>query len=363
MKNIGIDYNLTPKELELAQQLVPELYNAETIGPMPVIRDWEADFENDMKRKFGFIVSAKPFKKNPKNDKSSEPSAKGTKEMYGIHSPLFGTDWLDDNAFADRYSCDCGKMIGKVFKGRRCPDCGTKVEYVDVNLRIFAYIVINDARFSIIQPLLYKELDVFFGKANKTSILSQIIGFDKDMKLDGFYGGTTDVDLSKNPFAGIGMIEFHERFDEIMDFFFRKKKNRKAQYDLIMENKDKLFVTKIPVYSAVLREVFFSNEKFSYRKVDRCYNALYGNVCRINDEHEIKTSNIAKLNNTLFRAQNNLNQVFDSVFTSIHENEGLIRRSILGGRINNAARCVIVPDASLRSYEVRLPLNISGLMR
>ena len=71
MKEIGIDYDLTPKELDLAQELVPELYNAETIGPLPVIRDWENDFELDMKRKFGFVVKAKPFKKNPKNDKSS----------------------------------------------------------------------------------------------------------------------------------------------------------------------------------------------------------------------------------------------------------------------------------------------------
>lgn len=360
MKDIGIDYNLTPAELEIAQQLVPELYNAETIGPTPVIRDWEEDFKNDMKRKFGFIVKAKPFKKSNYATKNGEVTSKGTKEMYGIHSPLFGTDWLDDNAFADRYSCECGKTIGKIFKGRKCPECGTKVEYVDIDLRMFAYIVINDERFAIIQPLLYKELDAFFGKANKVSILSQIIGFDKDMKLDGYYGGAANVDLAKNPFAGIGMIEFHERFDEIMNFFYKKKKNRAEMYKLIMENRNKVFVTKIPVYSAVLREVFFANEKFSYRKVDRCYNALYGNVCRLNDETEIKNSNIAKLNNTLFRAQNNINQVFDSVFTSIHENEGLIRRNILGGRINNAARCVIVPDASLRSYEIRMPLTTAA---
>ena len=135
MKDIGIDYNLSPAELKLAQKLVPELYNAETIGPMAVIRDWEQDFVNDMKRKFGFIVRAKPFKKTTySNGKVGENAAKGTKEMYGIHSPLFGTDWLDDNAFADRYSCECGKMIGKIFKGRKCPECGTKVEFIDVNL-------------------------------------------------------------------------------------------------------------------------------------------------------------------------------------------------------------------------------------
>ena len=151
------------------------------------------------------------------------------------------------------------------------------------------------------------------------------------------------------------MYEFVKRFDEIMDFFKKKRKNKQKQYDRIMVERDKIFITKIPIYSAVLRDVFFSNEEYSYTKVDKCYNALYGNVCHINAEDNVGNYNIAKLNKNLFRAQKNLNAAWDLIFTSIHENEGLIRRNVLGGRMNFSSRCVIVPDSSLRSYEVVVP--------
>ena len=132
MKNIEIDYTLTPEELDMAQRLVPEIYNAKTVGPLMEVMDWEEEFHSDMKSKKGFVVKSKPFKKKTR-DKEGKIITKGTKEMYGIHSPLFGTDWLDDNAFADRYSCSCGELIGKLYKGRKCPKCGTKVEYRDVD--------------------------------------------------------------------------------------------------------------------------------------------------------------------------------------------------------------------------------------
>ena len=133
LSDIGIDYGLSENELVLAQDLLPEFYNYETVGPRAVIRDWNKDFRDDMNTGNGFVVKAKPFKKRIK-DKDSNIMTRGIKEMDGIHSPRFGTDWLDDNAFADRYSCKCGHLIGRMFEDRECPECGTKVKYVDVNL-------------------------------------------------------------------------------------------------------------------------------------------------------------------------------------------------------------------------------------
>jgi hypothetical protein len=270
----------------------------------------------------GFIVKAKPFKEKIK-DKDANVMSRGIKEMDGIHSPRFGTDWLDDNAFADRYSCKCGHLIGRVFEGRKCSECGTKVKYVDSDLSIFAWIDIHKPEYAIIHPLMYRKLDNYLGKVNRVSVLPSIIEYKLEMGLDGYYEPPKDVDLSKNPYYGIGMYEFVKRFDEIMDFFKKKRKNKQKQYDRIMMERDRIFVTKIPIYSAVLRDVFFSNEEYSYTKVDKCFNALYGNVCHINAEETVGNYNIAKLNKNLFRAQRNLNSAWDLIFTSIHENEGL----------------------------------------
>ena len=322
MKNLDIFYDLNDEELAMCMDLVPEFFNSSTVGPVAIVRDFEDEFKEDMITGIGFVVKSKPFKKKL-TDREGNIMTKGTKEMDGIHSPRFGTDWLDDNAFADRYSCNCGHYIGKIFKGRRCPECGTKVKFVDVNLKITAWMKINEPAFSIIQPLMYKKIDNYLGKINKQSVLASIIDFKMEMKLDGYYEKPEGVDLNKNPFYGIGMIEFHRRFDEIMEFFSKKLKNKKFQYDHIMENRKKIFVTKIPIYSAILRDVFFTNEEWSYTKIDRQFNALYSNVSKLNEEKHISNQNIAKLNKNLFRAQSNLNKAWDLIFVSLHENEGL----------------------------------------
>lgn len=132
---LTIHKDLSPEELALAKELLPEMYNTETVGPTPVVLDWEQEMKDDLATGQGFIVRSKPFKKKM-TDKNGEVMTKGVKEMWGTHSPLFGTDWQDENAFADRYSCECGNMIGRVFKGRRCPKCGKKVEFVDVDLTV-----------------------------------------------------------------------------------------------------------------------------------------------------------------------------------------------------------------------------------
>jgi hypothetical protein len=150
-----------------------------------------------------------------------------------------------------------------------------------------------------------------------------MINFKMDMGLDGDYKLIEDFNYKKEPFYGIGLLEFRRRFDEIMGYYFRKKKNKADLYHHIMENKDKIFTTSVPVYSAVLRQVFFSEEDYSYTKIDKCYNALFGNVSKLNEETEVDFRNYAKICQNLFRAQRNVNEAFDLIFTSLIEKEGL----------------------------------------
>ena len=268
----------------------------------------------------GFVVKSKPFKKKLK-DKDGNILSRGLKEMYGIHSPLFGSDWQDDNAFAERYSCECGSQIGRIFEGQVCPHCGKKTKFVDVDFKVFAWIKIKHPEFCIIQPLLYRKLNVFFG--TKSRILERMINFKMDMTLDGQYRPIPDFNYKKEPFFGIGLLQFRERFDEIMAYYFKKKKNKADLYYHIMDNKDKIFTTSVPVYSAVLRQVFFTEEDYSYTKIDKRYNALFGNVSRLNEETQVDFRNYSKICQNLFRAQRNVNEAFDLIFTSLTEKEGL----------------------------------------
>lgn len=350
---IEIDYDLEPNELDLLEHLLPEFYNPFTVGPRFRDLNWEKEFKKDMILHHGFVVKTRPFKKKIK-DKDGNILSKGIKEKYGIHSPLFGTDYSDDNAFAERYSCECGNVIGRVFEGTTCPKCGTKVKFVDVDLKMFAWLRINSTQFKIIHPLMYKKLVAFFG--SKTKTLENMLEFKMDMTLDGHYKKIEKVDYKKHPYYGIGMLGFHEKFDEIMTYYYKKHKNKAELYTHIMQNKDKVFSNCVPVFSSVLRQVFFSSEDYKYTGLDKYYNAIFGNFERLNEEHDQVTDrNFAKINENLYRAQKNLNKAFDEIFTSIREKDGLIRRNILGGRINFSARTVITPNARLRSYQIEIP--------
>ena len=347
--DIAIDYDLSPEDLVLAQDLLPEFYNPNNVGPRLIIRNWDKEFEEDISNGNGFLVKSKPFKKKIK-DKDGNILSKGIKEMDGIHSPRFGSDWFDDNAFADRYSCECGNLVGRIYEGEKCTKCNTKVKFIDVDLRIFAWMKIEHPEFKLIQPMMYKKIQAFLPKG----VLESIIDFKIEMGLDGYYDIKEDMSL-KNPFNGIGMFEFYKRFDEIMKFYAARRKNKVLLYEHIMDNRDRIFTSCVPVYSAVLRDVFFINEEYSYGSIDKQYNALYGNIVKLNEENEVHNYNIAKINKNLYKAQTNLNNAWDLIFTSINDRDGLIRRNILGGRMNFSSRCVIIPDASLRSYQIRIP--------
>lgn len=349
MKDIQIDYSLSPTDLDLNIELLPEFYNPETVGPRLRVMDWHESFVTDMLTNKGFIVKSKPFKKKLK-DKDGNIMTRNTKEMDGIHSPRFGSDWQDENAFAERYRCSCGETIGKFYTGQICPHCNTKVKFVDVDLDMFAWLKLT-APFYIIQPLMYIKLKDFFG----SDTLETILEFKKEMDIDGYYK-EPNTDDKKNPFAGIGMVDFKERFEEIMYWFKKKKKNKAELFDNIMMDKHKIFIQEVPIFSSVLRPVFFTNEDYSYTRIDTCYNAMYGNFERLNEESDgLNRRNIAKVNKNLFRAQTKLMEAYSIIFTSLTEKEGHIRRNILGGKVNFSSRNVIIPDAKLRSYQVRLP--------
>jgi hypothetical protein len=51
-------------------------------------------------------------------------------------------------------------------------------------------------------------------------------------------GNSIELKPTKDePFRGIGMLEFRERFDEIINFYALKSLNKKQYYDDIIENR------------------------------------------------------------------------------------------------------------------------------
>jgi len=210
--------------------------------------NWDEECQFDLMRGRGFVVS--------------EPAITGkdTKSLYGIQSPLFATDWEDgEDSFTDRYKCACGALKGKIFEGETCPECKTKVEYRDVDLSYTGWIILNNHK--IIQPIYYNKLSSIIGP----KIFAEIIKYDKFIDRDGH---VKDKSTDAQPFKGIGLIEFRERFDEILAYYKSKKKGKLEEIKEIEDDKDKIFTSSIPVFSSVLRPISFRNDSFFYSTIN-----------------------------------------------------------------------------------------------
>ena len=299
--------------------------------------NWDEECEKDFIIGKGFEIKEPAFK------------GKQKKSKYGIQSPLFATDFEDDDAFAERYTCECGELKGRLYDEEECDICGTIVKFKDVDLKITGWIKLGV--YSIIHPIFYRMLKSIIGEKG----FLEIIEYDKEYTKDGHI-----IDKhGKTPFKGIGIMEFKSRFDEIMDYYRAKKKNKIEMIEELYKEKDKVFASCIPVYSSVLRPSQFKGESFFYNSMDKKYNPIVSLSNLLKDRDLIETRKNKDWgdideNKILSIIQKKLIELCYLIFKQIDQRKGHIKWEILGGKINFSARCVVIPDPVLKANEIKL---------
>lgn len=317
--------------------------------------NWDDECRRDFLLGLGFEITEPTMKKKRKDNKEDDGNQeKESKNMYGTHSPLYGSDWSDNDAFADRYMCKCGEIQGKAFINQVCPKCGVKVEFRDINLKITGWMILKN--YKLIHPVYYKKIASIIGEGT----FVKIITFNKKVLLNGELEAENNP---KHPFAGIGLTEFYERFDEIMDYYKSKRAKKIDLIEEVMEERRNIFTSCIPVFSSVLRPISFKNENYVYTDIDKKYNVIYGlvellNVQSIYEEKRKKWKKEKRERMTLptihSDIQKHLMILWDLIFGRINTKYGHIKSEIMGGMINFSSRNVIIPDPSLRADEIRL---------
>lgn len=328
---------------------------------------WDDECRIDLLTEKGFVIKERAFQKKKKqknqdkdkDEKETRKDEKKVKSKTGIHSPKFGSDWGDDDAFEERYSCKCGHLKGGGHKGEECDVCGTVVVYVDIDLSYTGWIPFY--KYKIIQPLFFKQL--MTALSERTFL--EIIGIEKKINGDGFVE-EPGVVIKGNPFYALGMIQFYKRFHEVMAYFLKKTRDKDKQ-DLIIylaTNKDKVFSSYIPVYSALLRPISFGEDIQYTTPVDKRYMSIVSKSItlkkKIDEERDSRSKNKEEnkkrheyqCNIILYEAQKKLNNLWELVFEQIDGKNGHIKGEILGGRINYTSRNVIIPDPTLKADEV-----------
>ena len=296
-------------------------------GFMLQITNIDQEAELDLKAGKAFIVY-EPIKDKKTTD--------GSYNEGGIRSSFFYSEMSSENAFKERYSCECGYLEGKSHESSICPYCRTNVRLVDIDLEKFAYIKIKD--YHIIHPALYLYLNNIMGEKNKQSILMNIIRppkFDKDQ-----------------PFKNIGMLEFQRRFDEILDYYAEKNKrnaNMEGNVAFVKANKDKIFFQYIPVFSSALRFAMVQNEINFVNGTDKIYNMIFSSVSRMNN-----ASDALAVGKKLAYIQTKVNELYEKMFSLINKKDGFIKSGVLAGRMNYTSRNVIISNPNLAADEIIL---------
>ena len=301
---------------------------------------WEEQYKADMESGVGFQIT------NP----VSIDNKTAKKTVDGIFSSKYGAD--DVSSITELYSCECKALKGHFFEGMVCEECGTEVKYHNNNIETTGWISLND--YYLINPLFFNLIAKVIG----TRHLNDMLRYNKEIDKDGnIVVNLDDVDET-NPYCNIGIVEFREKFDEIMQYCHDNmmKPDKEKIYQDIMANKDKIFSRHVPVYSLTLRPVMIYGKSVVYTDINRKYALLIANADSLNrNDTNIDIKEI-KVLPCLYETQMIINEIHSMIINVISGKKGHIRNSMLGCRVNYSSRCVIVPlIGKYRTNELIIP--------
>ena len=245
------------------------------------------------------------------------------KDIDGMFSPRYGRGLQDLEPYSDRYKCKCGHLKSAFNKDQECPICHTKVVFVDDDFSYFGWIKLKDD-YHFIHPGLFMSIASFIGYDNLIDILGMKARKNEDGK---------DLSVKKpkdKPFYGIGMIEFYNRFDEIMDYYKNTKaKAKKELYDDIMSRRDKIFTHSLPVFTTLLRPWKAEGGELHYESCNAIYRILVALATKINND-SLRMHRYTKTKNDLLcDFQKNVKKLFDEINKILSGKKGSVR-SIYG---------------------------------
>ena len=292
---------------------------------------------------------------------------KSLKSSDSIYSDTFMKTLQDPDAFSNMYSCKCGATKGADFAGMTCKYCNTEVKFIGDDFEIFGWIKIKEP-YAIIHPNLFKSLEQYFGQ----SVLAEIIEPEVELNENGMPMTAYDKRLYEikmkrkykkraskvdKTFAGIGIMEFRNRFDEILEYFHKKNKAKKLDYyNDIIQNKDKIFIHEIPVYSTGLRPFKTEGGRFTFEGTNAIFNIMARLAAKVNKD-ELAIYRIPKYRMALlWDLQTRYNALYTEVVHILEGKKGNIRL-LIGGRCSFTSRSVITPDPKLRIDEVKIPYH------
>lgn len=286
---------------------------------------------------------------------------KDEKTLNGLQSPFFGSDFGDENSFAERYSCKCGKYVGMMHKGQICEVCDTRVEYVDADLEKTGWIMLDDMNLKVLSPIFAAKLNDALGVVDGEKVLNKIleVGFTEEDN-DKIFSEKELEDAKKHPFMKKGMVWLVENIETVLDHYSKRKPSKRKLFDEIRNDLDKVFTSSIPVFSSILRvELNGEKDKKLYKlRINTIYQSIINTFNKINSfgpYDQMEEEDRYAVNRFLYAANKDVQEIFTEIFKLLNSKKGFIMAKVISGRYNFCTRCIIIPDSGyLRSDECEL---------
>jgi len=279
---------------------------------------------------------------------------KDIKNGGSIFSTMFGSNNITDvDSFNGRYRCKCGRVRGSLYHGEWCDKCNTRVKFVGDDVTLRGYAVLKDA-YWIIHPNIYKSIEYLIGAQRLDHILNPEVNIDKN----GNEVPITKAMKANEPFRGIGIMEFKNRFLEIIEFYKNKYPQKQIYYDDILEQYEKgvVFTHTVSVFSSLLRPSKLDNGSLRYEDCNDQLYMLNKLVYAINNDRiSINRKKKEKLM-LLYNVQENYQVIYNKLKDILAKKKGDVR-SAIGGRYDFTERSVIKQDVWLKCDEVKLPFH------
>lgn len=294
---------------------------------------------DDIKSGKGFIIS------------SPQGLKKDIKNQDGIYSSRYGSNSITDvDSFNGLYRCNCGIKRGSINHGEWCDVCQSRVRFVGDDVSITGYLVLKD-QYWIIHPNIYRTLEGFIGAQRLNRIIEPIVEVDSNGAI------IPTVSTKKDePFKGIGLMEFKERYDEILAFYLNKYPQKKLYYDDLMKMKPVTFTHTISVYSSLLRPSRIDDGSLKYEACNEQFQMLATLVYKCNRDRLHMDRKPKEKLQILYNIQYQLNSVYFEIKEMLAKKRGDIR-SAVGGRYAFSSRSVIKQDVTLQCDQVKLPFH------
>jgi hypothetical protein len=271
----------------------------------------------------------------------------------GIYTKELG-ELPDTDRDIREFSCECGYLHARFYNGMICEKCGTicKSQYGADITRVGW---IDIAPFCIITPNAYELIAKVVGSKNLQKILEYMITID----IDGNLGEAVIPDEAEEEerhqysrrkptkppiaFANAGMMNFRDNFETIISYYADLRKNFNDDARYLIEHRNNVFSSKIPVSSIYLRPTFTSSKKrsVSFDRINAKYVKILSDASLLHRAMK-KDVDMKRALNVIFDIQTSLNELYVlNIRSKLSGKNKLIRGSILGNRMNFSSRMVI----------------------